>query len=573
MLRFGEFEFNPERGELLRKGFRIKLQEKPLNILGLLLERPGDVVTREQIRERLWGREHSVDYQHGINTAVLKLRRALQVRGQNAVSIVTSPGRGYRLLVPGNDSGSWAQPKTLEVQLLRAAVSDGEADRTLHGFVEDLVAALGQTTDLRVKLTAGVPNGELLLCVSVVDWRGQVRIATTLQNVLSGQVLWRSEYELRLSEALSVQSRIVGEITPILAKASAVRFSTIEPLHRIPKTLGNPEALDAKGYEAYLSGRFFFAQRNPKALSEAKRRFQLACELNPNFAFAHASLSRTYRYLTVFELSAPSEAWEQAARSARRALELDNQLADAHCTMASVVARYQWHWLEGCVAYEEALRLNPNDPETYCEYGVTLLAMAEFKEGARCLERAVRLDARFTTARTTAALGIMMLGRRQEGMEMLAEIAEVTPDFLTAWIYLGIGHLNLAEPEQAELAMQRAIAIAGDQPSFLCLLAHAYASQGKAEAAAAEVAKIQQQALQRYVSPTTRAIAALAVHDIPQALHWITMTVPERDANFALYRHMRIFDDVRHQPQFLGVLKSMNLTDPGSEAERSAVRP
>jgi DNA-binding winged helix-turn-helix (wHTH) protein/tetratricopeptide (TPR) repeat protein len=560
LLKFGEFELHLERGELLRKGARIKLQEQPLKILTLLLERPGEIITREQIRERLWGNNRFVDHEHGINTAVLKLRRAIQVRGQKSISIATSPGRGYRLVVPEGNHGSWEQPKTLEVELLRAALSDGQADRLLFGFSEDIAAALGHTTGLRVKLISGPPMGELLLSVSVLDWRGQFRVAAALRDRLSSQTLWRSEYELRLRNALAVQSKIVAAVTPLLAKAPVVK-PPAEPLARMPKTLENPGTLDAKGYEAYLSGRFFFAQRSPKALLEAQRRFQLACELNPNFAFAHSGLSRTHRFTVIFEMSPPREAWEQAIRSAQRALELDNHLAEAHSCMATVVARYEWRWLEGCAAYEEALRLNPNDPDTYCEYGVTLLAMGELKEGVRCLERAVRLDARYVTGRATLAMALNMLGRHQEGMGQLAEIVEGTPDYLTAWIYLGIGHLNAAQPEQAESALRRAISLAGAQPSFLCLLAHAYAAQGKTGAAEAEAATIQQQALERYVSPTTRAIAALAVSDTVEALHWVTMTVSERDVNFALYRQMRIFDAVRHEPPFLAALHSMNLTN------------
>jgi tetratricopeptide (TPR) repeat protein len=355
-----------------------------------------------------------------------------------------------------------------------------------------------------------------------------------------------------------VQSLIVSEVTAALSGLDGPVPLDVQN-ERVIRTLTSSEEIHPEAYEAYLSGRFLFSQRNPQALLEARRQFKQACELSPRFAPAHASLSRTCRFLTIFEMSDPGPMWEEAELYARRAVELDGLLSESQSSLACVLARYRWRWLEGCVAYEEALRLNPSDPETYCDYGVTLLAMGELNEGARCLERALRLDPRYAIARATVGMSRLMAGQQKEGIEMLTQMTEAMPDFLSGWIYLGIGALNAHEPSRAVTAFERTLAIAGEQPTLMSLLAQAYSMQGQSAAAAAAVSKVWEQVGRRYVSPTALAIAAIAVQDCAGALREIAKVVTERDANFALYRKMRLFDAVRHQPEFLQTLVTMGL--------------
>jgi DNA-binding winged helix-turn-helix (wHTH) protein len=144
----------------------------------------------------------------------------------------------------------------------------------------------------------------------------------------------------------------------------------------LPKTNTLPSQLDPAGYEAYLTGRFLFSQRNPASLFAAKAKFELACERMPEFSLAHASLSRTCRFLTIFEVCEPGPLWEQAELHATRAVQLDASASEAQSSLACVLARYRWRWAEGCAVYQEALRLNPDDAETCCDYGVATKALA-----------------------------------------------------------------------------------------------------------------------------------------------------------------------------------------------------
>ncbi|AFL89261.1 response regulator with CheY-like receiver domain and winged-helix DNA-binding domain [Terriglobus roseus DSM 18391] len=522
----------------------------------MLLRAPGELVSRDLIRTTLWGGTYT-DHEHGINTAIRKLRESIERKGRNAVSIQTVSGKGYRLLLPLADRASWSAPGILELQLVPGYL-DEKIRQRLHGLLGEIAGALSQTTKYRAHVQAGAPTGELLLKIAAQQWNEEILLTAQLTEVENDEPLWSDTYRFDLLQSLAVQLRLVRDIVTALT-ALPKRRSPAERSDCMARTLAEPSILDPVGYEAYLDGRFLFAQRSPRSLSAARTRFEVACELNPDFAFAHASLSRTCRFLTIFETGEPGHLWRLAEHHACRAVELDPRISEAQSSLACVQARYQWRWLDGCAAYEEALRLNPSDPETYCDYGVALLAMGEFNEGARCLERVLALDPRYAVGRATVALGRLMQGRRSEAVAMLEGMTEAMPDFLTPWIYLGIDQLNTEHWAKAEVSFLQALRLAPDNPTFVSLLSQAYAGQNRMEDAVRAVGKLSVIGRDRYVSPTARAVAAMAVRDDDAALLAVECVVNERDANFALYRRMRVLDPIREHPVFIATLQAMDL--------------
>jgi DNA-binding winged helix-turn-helix (wHTH) protein/Tfp pilus assembly protein PilF len=426
-MKFAGFELDPERGELSFQGQSVPLQKQLLTLLALLLDHPGEVVSRERIRLRLWGEAHG-SHDHRINTAVRKLRKALQLyAGEDAVCITTSAGEGYRLVLPKQRTQQDAAP-------------------------------------------------------------------------------------------------------------------------------------DPMGRDAFLTGTFLFSQRNPTSLVAAKQQFEIACERNPEFALAHARLSRTCRFLTIFETDVPAPLWQQAEQHAHRAVQLDPQLSEAHSAVACVLARYRWQWQAGCVAYEQALRLNPDDVETLCDYGVALLAMGRLDEGVTHLDRVLTLDPRHAVGRATVALGWMLQGRQDDAIAMLTGMTAAMPEFLTAWIYLAVDQLNRGDWAEAERSCRHLLERAPGLPTFLGLLSQAEAGQGRRSEVEALVARMDVLRATRYVSPTALAMVYLAAGKAGAACRAIQRVVEERDANFALYRRMRCFDQIRESSEFLGTLEAMQLT-------------
>jgi DNA-binding winged helix-turn-helix (wHTH) protein/tetratricopeptide (TPR) repeat protein len=558
MKKFAGFEFDRQRGILRYSGENVPLQEQPLTLLKLLLERPGEIVDRQRIRRELWGGAH-VDFEHGINTAVRKLRRALESRGASGISIATSVGRGYRILIP-EDAPS---PAALSAARLGLRVYSGQRDtdtgQHLLLLEDELASRLSEATGYEVSVGDPLPDETLALEVFAADWMDEGRMSAELMDRSSGVSLWSAIGAVFPGEVLMMLSRLVIEVAIALEKRPDQPSS--QSLNAPQTTSLASPADDKEGREAFLTGRFLFAQRNPKALLAAKDQFELACERCPEFALAHASLSRTCRFLTIFEVSDPMPLWEQAERHAIRAVELDSRCSEAQSSLACILARYRWRWLDGCVAYEKALRLNPEDQETLCDYGVALLAMGEFNEAVRCLDRVLVLDPRFAVGRATVALGWIMQGQRAKGVELLTQMTETMPDFLTSWIYLGIDHLNSERWQQAQTSFRRALNLAPENPSLLSLLAQSLAGEGHTVDTTALVDELHALGSHRYISPTARALGALAVGNPSDALVAISCAVPERDANFALYRRLRAFDPIRKSREFQATLAAMHLRD------------
>lgn len=439
-MHFAGFEFDQVRGELTLHGERVPLQEQPLRLLKMLLDRQGQVLSRESIQAELWGQMYR-DHEHGINTAVRKLRKVLELAKNSGLRIVTSAGRGYRLLLPAEDT----QPH---------------------------------------------------------------------------------------------QPQFTGR-QPALA------------------------TVDTLGQEAFITGRFLFSQRDPGALFSAKAQFQLACERMPEFALAHACLSRTCRVLTIldFDTSDPRLLWDLAERHARRAVEIDHYSAEALSSLASVLARYRWQWKEGFAAYDRALELNPSDVETCCDYGIALLANGRYTDGVHVLDRILSLDPRDALGRATVALGRLMLGKTEEGMGMLTGMTQAMPSFLIAWLYLGIGYLDTERWSEALAAFDRVLTLAPDNPNFLGLLAHIYAGQEQRNEVAEIAKRLSVLSQKRYVSPTSRLFAAMACGEVRIALQELRNVVVERDPNFALYRRMHFLDPIRQSQAFRAAIKAMDLLE------------
>jgi DNA-binding winged helix-turn-helix (wHTH) protein/tetratricopeptide (TPR) repeat protein len=554
--RFAGFEFDAQRGVLRYSGETVPLQEQPLNLLKLLLERPGEIVDRQRIRRELWGRAH-VDFEHGINTAVRKLRRALESRGASGISIATSVGRGYRIIIP-EDTPTFQTPTTLRLGLrVHAGQRDTDTGQHLLLLEEELASRLSDATGYEVSIGGPLPDETLALEVFAADWMGEGRMSAELMDRSAGVSLWSAIGAVVPGEVLMMLSRLVVEVAIELAKIPDK--PSPDSRNAFPRARVAKPVRDKEGHGAFLTGRFLFAQRNPKALLAAKDQFEIACERCPEFSLAQASLSRTCRFLTIFEVSDPMPLWEQAERHAIRAVELDSRCSEAQSSLACILARYRWRWLDGCVAYEKALRLNPEDQETLCDYGVALLAMGEYNEAVRCIDRVLVLDPRFAVGRATVALGWIMQGRREKGVELLTQMTETMPDFLTPWIYLGIEHLNSECWQQAEISFRRALILAPENPSLLSLLAQSLAGASCTEETDVLVDQLQALGNRRYVSPTASALGALAVGNTSDSLIAIARAVTERDANFALYRRLRCFDSIRDSREFSNTLTAMHL--------------
>src|SRR5882757_10698344 len=340
VLRFGVFQVNLAARELRKHGVRIRLPGQPLCILSILLEKPGEVITREEMRRRLWSSDTFVDFEHSLNSAIKKLRAALGDSPENSRYIETVPRMGYRFIAP--------------VEQVSATANVGVS------LVADRSAESAATVDGAVKLA----------------WRILLGVAFVLIAVPGAYFAWS-----RFRSRPQPQSKVAGEIHPSNDRESSRSNS---------RPVLSPKSAEAR--DLYLKGMYFWNKRTVSGFQRAIECFHQATTIDPNYALAYAGLANSYTLLTAYSSASSTLYMPQARAAALRALELDEQLAEAHTALALIVQNHDWDWQTAGKEYRRAIELNPNYATAHHWYAEHLMWLGRFDEALRESERARQLD-------------------------------------------------------------------------------------------------------------------------------------------------------------------------------------
>jgi TolB-like protein len=339
--RFGTFEVDLESRELRKHGMRIRLEEKPFQILELLLERPGQVITRRVLREKLWPDTH-VGYEHSLNTAVNKLRELLGDSAQSPRFIETLPRLGYRFIAPVLRPGRVSLPngkKMLAVLPLEDLGGNSGEEYFADGLTEELISHLGQLDPKRLgviartsaiqykatKKTIGQIAQELnvgyVLEGSVRQEGQRIRITAQLIEAQEQTHLWSASYDRNLGDVLGVQAEVASQVGKALA------------CELIPENPAKSLAFHPTAHEAYLRGRFYFGQRSEESLQKALASFESALRIEPNCSRSLAGVADCCVMLCWFGALSPGEAGPRATAAATRAIEIDPTLSEPHASL------------------------------------------------------------------------------------------------------------------------------------------------------------------------------------------------------------------------------------------------
>ena len=297
------FEADLRTGELTKHGMRLRLQEQPFQLLAILLEKPGELVTRAELRRRLWP-QTTVDFDHGVNKAIGKVRYALGDSAGNPRFIETVARRGYRFLadVAVIRDGqalvvSNGPIRSLAVLPLENLSNDTSEDYFADGMTEELITQLGQIRSLRVISRTSVMTYksnrkslteiarelrvEAVVEGSVLRSSDQVRINAQLIAVPADRHMWAQSYAGDLRDTLALQSRVASAI------AEQIR-ATLDPRERA--VLAKSKLVNPEAYEAYLKGRYFWNKRTGDGLKKATAYFTRAIEIDSNYAEGYSGL-------------------------------------------------------------------------------------------------------------------------------------------------------------------------------------------------------------------------------------------------------------------------------------------
>ncbi|PYT78832.1 MAG: hypothetical protein DMG40_18695 [Acidobacteria bacterium] len=625
VVRFGGYEFNPYAGELRRDGLRIRLEGQPVAILKMLLDRAGELVTREELQKELWPADTFVDFEHSLNAAVKRLRAALNDSADHPLYIETLARRGYRFIAPvdtadnGSDSPTpvaipsaeqvarnvygrrfWPQAVVALFFVVVVAVALWYWRESRHGLAPS-GPVIHSLAVLPLQNLSGDPSQEYFadgMTEELIGLLSQIHglrvISRTSAMHFKNTLLSVPEIAKMLGVDAIVEGSIVREGRQVRVHAQLIRAATDEHIwaERYQREYGGlleveeevsrsiakqievnltPEdrarltptrPVDPEAHENYLKGRYYFNQRTEGALNKSIASFQQAIARDSGYALAYSGLADAYAMLG-FRGGFPSkDALSRAKTAALKAIELDHTLAEPHASLAFIAETHEWDWATAEREYKQALELKPGDARAHNWYAGYLTYVGRFDDGISEAKRARDLDPLSLPINNALAGRLLAGSRYNEALQQVQETLELDAHFAPAHQTLGWIYLHSGKQEKAIREFQNALQLSGTEDTDLQLdLGFAYAVTGKQDEARRILAKLEELHEQGVVPSGSVAILHGALGESNEAFAWLEKAYEERDPQLTYIKAGRRFEPLRKDPRFKQVVHRVGLPD------------
>jgi len=358
--------------------------------------------------------------------------------------------------------------------------------------------------------------------------------------------LWSEQYNRKAADALLVQQEIAQTASEKLRlKLSGAQEQQLEKRETV-----NPQA-----YEMVLKGNFYENKGGTDNQKKANEYYQQAIAIDPNYALAYAQLSASYNELAFNGIVDPKEFTPKAVAAARKALELDKNLADAHLALANLSLN-AWDWAVAEAEYKRALELNPNLGDAHWGYSGYLIRIGRYDEAIAEVKRSRELDP--LSLNNNAGVGYVLFFARRydEAIAALQKTLEIDPNYDIPYVSLGYTYAGKGMHREAITAYQNAIRLGAEGSSMQIFLGASYAQAGE-RGKAQEILK-QLQASKEYVSPGELAILYGALEDKEAAFQSLEIAYTEHDLQLQFLKSDPAFDPLRSDPRFQNLLRRMN---------------
>ena len=619
--RFGEFELDLDAYELRRRGATVRLERQPMDLLILLVQQRGRLVTRAEIVERLWGKDVFVDVETGVNTAVRKIRQALRDASDAPRFVETVPAKGYRFIAPlaTPDTPTSSQParpatidqiatlplarrparsvvagvaalavaaavllfvawrynrpdtpgRTLAVLPFENISGDPERDYLADGLAEETIASLGQIDPDQVAVIGRT---------SVMAYKGTKKSLATIGRELGVDYLVESSIRaegtrLRITSKLirvkdQVQiwvdsyDREPGSMLGLQRELSTAIAEQVR-LRLTPSrlnALSRRHTRNAEAYDLYLRGRGYANQRTPTTTARAIEYFQRATALDPGYALAWAGLADAYSASPINGDADPATAAPRARDAGTKAVAADSLLAEAQFSLAYVQWAFDWDWPTAVAGFRRALTLDAGHAFSHQVLGHALSQYGRHAEAAPSMKRARELDP-FNPMVHAMSAQVAFQARDYPASVEHARQAIVLDDAF--WI----GHMVAAQayaandqPREAFDELDKAARLSGGNSKALALKGYLLATTGRTGEARGLLATLQSAASGTYVPPYAIALIHAGLGETDAVFTWLDRAVQARDVHVIFLTVDPKWDRYRGDPRFAALLDRCGFT-------------
>jgi len=602
-ISFGDYELDCRTGELRRNGVLLKLQPQPAKVLTILAGRAGQVVTRQELADHVWGADTHVDFEHGLNFAVRSIRSVLEDDPENPRFLETVPKRGYRFIAPISEpvppqAPALATPAaritrhsmlvvfvcmvvvsltflaalrlwprkpgvnhkidSVAVLPLRNLSNDPEQEYFSEGMTDELIMDLARVAGLRVISHTSVERYrdakrplpdiaselgvEAVVEGTVMRSEDRVRITAQLIDARSDQHIWADSYERDFRDVLVLQDELSRKIASEIG-------STLAGAERVG---GAKRAVDPAAYEAYLKASFSFDHMTCKSFEQALAYFQEAVAKDPNFAPAQSGLADTYYNLGDFPCW-QTEPYVEAEAAALKAVTLDPQNADAHAVRAKIAFSRDWNWTMAAHEFSAAVHLDPNNAGIHSAYGIYLVAMGEQEQALAEARKAQDLDP-FSERTNLSNTMVLYLARRyDEAIDQAKHALTLFPSYGEDY-WLGECYEKKGMPDKA---MEHYLKAMAGEPDEVPLRRAAYQKNGLPGYWQEEERIRRRKNLKVGLVRQAEYYVHRGMKE--EAIQQLQLAYKQHAGAMELIKAQPVFDDLRNDPRFKELLVSLQL--------------
>jgi TolB-like protein len=533
-IKFGRFTVDPALRVLRVDGQRIPLQDKPLQLLLLLLARPGGLVTREELRQQLWPGATFIDFEHSINTAIRKLRKALQDNVEVPACIETIPRRGYRLITAVEAEVTTKERPRLLVLPFENLGS--QTDEILAcGLTDRMIAQLGSVCkcidviapasvthyrDVRdTRKTCADLQADYLLAGSVMCAENHMRITAKLIRVEDQCCTWSESYTRGCHEIFLVQDDIATNIARALE-----RVLLTSDVNAANASLTTTPSVCAK----YLEARHCYNSCCVSGFYRAKQYADEVLAEDPGFAPVYGLLAMLKASFAIWGVAPIQETFTEVEALARKGLALSTKLEEAECALGWKLFNYDADFKAAEQHLCQAIRINPSFSFAYLIQGQLASVQQQHDIAVQNLERAVELDPVSPQANTTAGCVYYLAGRLDRAHAYLENAIQLHPQLAIAhvsrsWVYMAEGDLGWAYRR-----CRTAIDCDPQNPISRATMIQIYGLAGRTQDAFNDLQQLLAESAGTPVPPYWIAQAYLGLNDLEGAIAWMGIAFEQR---------------------------------------------
>lgn len=587
---FGPYEVRIDTGELLKHGHRVRLQRQPFQVLSALLLRPGELVTRDELRDQVWQEGTFVEFEHGLNAAINRLRDALSDNADKPRYIETLPRRGYRFIAAVGSAAAPARaltpvkpirpeipeaiaPVTLAVLPFENLGAGAEREYLADGLTEEVIAALGQidpehlsligrTSMMTYKGTkkplaeiAGELGAAFLVESSLRAEGTRLRVTSRLIRASDQIQVWSESYDSEPRSLLEFER----ELSAVVARQIHLRLSP-----RRLDTLQRRQTRDAEAYDLYLRGLYFWNRLSRDTTPRAVGYFVRATEIDPRYALAWSGLARAYATSPINGDAPPLQVGQSAREAAARAVEADPDLAEVQASLGLVKFWIDWDWPAAEAALRKAIALDASYGIAHRLLGIVLSHLGRHHEALAAARRAREIDPLDVGHQALSAQVAFAAGDYSAAEQFARQAIVLDPEFWIGHVQLGQACEPMGKSAAALDALQRAAEFGGANSKAIAYRGHLLAKLGRTDEARDVAKLLEDTARQRYIPAHAVALVYAGLGERESALDWLERAYEARDVHLAFLTVDPRWNEFRGDARFVALLRQCNF-----EAHRS----